>query len=132
MSPPNIPYAMWVNITETRCESSLYLLGVDMLRHLPESSEGKSIVLDALRDYGITPIIVQVMRSLGMEHGYREKAEEPEEHRKLNKKDFHEVEERVAESIRLQAYDGMLLNRDVFDQYLYLWEDISGVGPPRD
>jgi hypothetical protein len=24
MSPPNMPYAMWVNITETRCQNAVY------------------------------------------------------------------------------------------------------------
>jgi alpha-D-ribose 1-methylphosphonate 5-triphosphate synthase subunit PhnI len=24
MSPPNMPYAMWVNITETRCQNSVW------------------------------------------------------------------------------------------------------------
>jgi hypothetical protein len=113
-------------------ESSLYLLGVDMLRRLPESSDRKAIILDALQDHEITPIMVQMMRSLGMEHGYLGRAEQPEEYRTLSVEDFREVEERVAESIRIQAHDGTLLDKDVFDQYIYLWEDISESRPPRD
>jgi hypothetical protein len=113
-------------------ESSLYLLGVDMLRRLPESSVRKAIILDALQDHEITPIMVQMMRSLGMEHGYLGRAEQPEEYRTLSVEDFREVEERVAESIRIQAHDGTLLDKDVFDQYIYLWKDISESRPPRD
>jgi hypothetical protein len=91
-------------------ESSLYLLGVDMLKRLPESSDRKAIILDTLQNHEITPIMVQMMRSLGMEHGYRGRAEVPEEHRTLSVEDLREVEERVAESIRSQTTDGKLLD----------------------
>ena len=113
-------------------ESSLYLLGVDMLKRVRGSAERKKIILEALQGHEITPVMVQMMRSLGMEHGYREQTKAPEELRTLTAEDFREVEEAVAESIRSQAKDEKLLARDVFDQYLYLWEDISGSGPPRD
>ena len=72
------------------------------------------------------------MRGFGNEHGYRGSEQLPELHRTLSSEDFDEVVQEVVAGIEQQAQDHSTLERDLFDQYFYLWEDVSGLEAPKE
>jgi cytosine/adenosine deaminase-related metal-dependent hydrolase len=68
-----------------------------------------------------------VLRSMGHEHGwYRGQASLPKDYRTLYPDDLQEVLDRVSAGIAEEASSGMLLDRELFNEYLYLWKYAEG------
>lgn len=111
--------------------TSMNILAVDSLRKLRRakgSPEVKHLISACVATYGMTPVLADVMRTLGEEHGWRDREIWPEERRTLSSADLDEVKKEIAENIQQQAQDGRLLTQELFDQFIYLWEDIDAEG----
>ena len=114
---------------------ALYLLGVDALKKLPDSGSRKGLILEWIEDNRLTPVLVDVLRSMGGEHGWygsKDSRTLPEEHRTLSSHDFSEVLSATVQDIEEQSRSGSFLDRDLFDEYLYLWKYASGDEGPKE
>lgn len=104
-------------------------LGFDALKQLRREQGSeivKDFILHCVDEQGATPGLVDTMRAIGEEHGWRGKNPWPEDDRVLSEDHLAVVCERVTEHIESEAHRSTLLDRDVFDHYLYLWEEASG------
>lgn len=112
---------------------TLHLLALDALKELPDSVSRKALILDWIEDDHVTPVLTDVIRTLGGEHGwYRDNRTLPEEYRTLSPRDFHEVLSAAVRDIEEQARSGSLLRNDLFNEYLYLWKYAAGDEAPRE
>jgi hypothetical protein len=103
----------------------------DSLRRLPNSSGRKRILLECAEEWGVTPLLVEVLRSMGHEHGwYQGESAVPEQSRLLLPDDLSEVLSEICSKIAEEASSGELLNRDLFNEYLYLWKYADGEEKP--
>lgn len=74
--------------------STLYLLGVDALKKLPDSGSRKGLILEWIEGNRVTPVLVDVLRAMGGEHGWYGPDDSrtlPEGLRRLSSNDFSEV-----------------------------------------
>ncbi len=112
---------------------TLHLLGIDALKKLPDSDSRKELILEWIEDDHVTPVLTDVIRTLGGEHGwYRDSRTLPEESRTLSPRDFSEVLSAAVRDIEEQAESGSLLGNDLFNEYLYLWKYAAGDEGPRE
>ena len=110
----------------------LYLLASDVLGRLADSASRRDLLVNWIRSNGATPVLVDVLRESGFEHGWHRDAALPEDVRKLSSEDFRQVLDMAVPAIRAQAGSGTLLDSDLFDEYLYLWGDAEGKDGPRE
>lgn len=109
----------------------LYLLASDALGRLADSASRRDLLVNWIRSNGATPVLVDVLRESGFEHGWHRDAALPEDVSKLSSEDFRQVLDVAVPAIRAQADSGTLLSSDLFDEYLYLWGDAEGKDGPR-
>lgn len=114
-------------------QTTLWVLGTDLIEKLPDSATRKELLLAAIDEHGATTTLVDVVHALGRdEHGYRERAPLEDQHRKISAADFGEVERAIVTDIERQARDRSVLDRDLFDRFFYQWEAVSGAEDPKE
>ena len=106
----------------------------DVLKQLrreegPEAA--KALILQSLTEYGPTPGLVIAIRAIGREHGWQGRSPWPAGDRILGDEGLREVCVKISELLAREASEGTLLDRDVFDHYLYLWEEADGTAGPK-
>jgi hypothetical protein len=114
---------------------ALYLLAVDTLKKLPDSSSRKGLILRWIEDNRATPVLVDVLRSMGGEHGWygpEDSRTLPEGLRTLSSNDFSDALSATVMDIEKQSRSVSLLDRDQFDEYLYLWKYAAGDEGPKE
>jgi hypothetical protein len=74
--------------------------------------------------------VVDLLRTLGFEHGWVGREALPEDLRSLPPEQFQMVVDAVFADVKRQAEEDILLNRHLFDGYLYFWSSAAGEGEP--
>lgn len=108
------------------------LLALDTLRLLPETGLRRKLLVESIELHHVTPVIVDILRDLGKEHGWQGREEWPNQHKTLPDKQFRDVLEVALEDIRKQANPNVLLSRHMLDEYLYLWKDAAENNEPKE
>jgi KAP-like P-loop domain-containing protein len=103
----------------------LRLLARDALRRLPNSSERKRVLLDAIGTYRVLPVMLALLRDLGKEQGWSGNEALPDEYRQLTSTDFRTVTSAAVADIINLASESTLLRRNFVAGYLYFWRDAT-------
>jgi hypothetical protein len=86
----------------------------------------KQILLETIDNHRVLPVLADLLRDLGKEHGWLERQGLPEEYRTLPPAQLQEVLDAALDDIRNQAEESMLLHRHLLYEYLYVWRDGMG------
>jgi len=86
-----------------RAHPTMYLLADDALKQLPDATTRKQVLLESIEVYQVLPVTVEVLRNLGLEHGWHSHTALPENDRTLPPMDLQEVLGAVVENIKKQA-----------------------------
>lgn len=117
---------------DDRAHELLVSLAQDALERLPDPDTRKRILLDAIGAHSVLPVTADLLRDLGLEHGWHGRDPFPDEHRTLPTAQFREVLSAALDDVRSQAAASELTRRPLFDEYLYLWRDAAGDEEPGE
>lgn len=125
---------MRVLLVEERADRSYavaYSLALDALSRLDDPDRKKCILLEAIDAHRVLPIVLDILRTLGFEHGWVDREALPEEFRTLPPGQFAEVVDAALADVRRQAEEEVLPTRRLLDEYLYFWMSAAGEDEPK-
>ncbi len=131
--PPALEAILRVLLVEERADRSYavaYSLALDALKRLDDPDRKKRIFLEAIDAHRALPIVVDLLRTLGFEHGWVRREALPEKFRTLPPGQFEEAVHAALADVRRQAEEEVLPTRRHLDEYLYFWMSAADKDEP--